>query len=78
MRPMTSAEGDGQAVPRAYKVWVFGSKIAGVLVFAVGLEMVIRASPLWAAVLLVAGAALVLAPVRGPEAWQRFQRTGGS
>jgi hypothetical protein len=58
-------------VPRGYKVWVFGSKLAGVAVFTLGIEMLTRGEPLWAALLLIAGAAVVLAPVRGPRAWRR-------
>jgi len=58
-------------VPRGYKVWVFGSKLAGVAVFTVGIEMVTRGELLWAVALLITGAAIVIAPVRGPRAWRR-------
>ncbi len=64
------AVGPGAAVPRGYKLWVFGSKLAGVGMFTVGIEMLVRAEPLWALLLLLAGAAIVLAPVRGPRAWR--------
>jgi len=50
---------------------VFGSKLAGVGVFAVGVEMIVRGHLAWAALLVVAGAAVVIAPVRGPRAWRR-------
>jgi hypothetical protein len=56
--------------PRGYKVWVFGSKIVGVLIAAIGLEMIIRYHPIWAAGLIALGAIIVLAPVRGPRAWR--------
>lgn len=58
-------------IPTGYKVWVFGSKLAGVLAFAVGIEMLTRAEPLWAAMLLFGGAAIVVAPVRSPDEWGR-------
>ena len=65
-------------VPRAFKLWVFGSKLVGVLVFAVGIEMLTRASWLWAGALLAAGAATVLAPIGSPEEWKdRCRRRGG-
>jgi hypothetical protein len=68
-------DGDDQGrIPTSYKAWVFGGKLAGVLIFAVGIEMLTRGEPLWAALLLLAGAAVVLAPVRSPEGWDR--RTG--
>jgi hypothetical protein len=57
------------AVPAGYKAWVFGSKMAGVVVFAVGIEMLTRGEPLWAGLLLLAGAAVVMAPVRSPDTW---------
>jgi hypothetical protein len=60
-----------EPVPASYKAWVFGSKLVGVLVFAVGIEMLARGEPLWAGLLLLAGAAVVLAPVRSPEGWRR-------
>ena len=64
-------------VPRSYKAWVFGTKLAGVLLFAVGIEMLTRGSLAWAALLLVGGAAIVVAPVRPPEEWSgRFRRSG--
>ena len=63
--------GPGAEVPRAYRLWVFGSKLAGVGVFAVGVEMIVRGHLAWAALLVVAGAAVVIAPVRGPRAWRR-------
>jgi hypothetical protein len=65
---MTEAE-EVSAIPASYKAWVFGSKLAGVLVFAVGIEMMARGEPLWAGLLLLAGAAVVLAPVRSPDRW---------
>lgn len=69
------ATGTGDTeVPTAYKVWVFGSKLVGVLTFAVGIEMLGRGSLAWAAVLLSAGATIVLAPVRPPEGWGRGRR----
>jgi hypothetical protein len=63
--------GPDEPVPRGYKAWVFGSKLAGVAVFTVGIEMLTRGELLWAIALLIAGAAVVLAPVRGPRAWRR-------
>jgi hypothetical protein len=66
--------GEPGRVPTSYKAWVFGSKLAGVLVFAVGIEMLTRGEPLWATLLLLAGAVVVLAPVMSPEKWD--QRTG--
>ena len=65
-----SLEGD-RGVPTSYKAWVFGSKLTGVLAFAVGIEMLVRAEPLWAAMMLFGGAAIVMAPVRSPDAWER-------
>ncbi len=64
---MTAASGID--IPLTYKAWVFGSKLAGVLTFAVGIEMLSRGAIGWAAVLLFAGAAIVVAPVRSPEGW---------
>jgi hypothetical protein len=61
----------GDDVPTTYKLWVFGSKLAGVGVFTVGVEMIVRGHLAWAALLMVAGAAIVVAPVRGPRAWHR-------
>ena len=61
----------GDEVPTTYKLWVFGSKFSGVGLFAVGVEMIIRGHLSWAALLLVAGAAIVIAPVHGPRAWRR-------
>ena len=61
-------------IPRGYKVWVFGSKMVGVLTFAVGIEMLTRASLGWAAVLLFAGAAIVVAPISSPERWGQGPR----
>jgi hypothetical protein len=64
-------------VPSSYKAWVFGTKLAGVLIFAVGIEMLTRGSPAWAALLLVSGAAIVVAPVGSPDEWSgRFRRSG--
>lgn len=66
-----------EEIPGAYKAWVFGSKLAGVLMFAAGIEMLTRGSLAWAGLLLVAGAAVVVAPVRSPEEWKkRFGRRG--
>ena len=62
--------------PRAYKAWVFGTKLGGVVVFAVGLEMLLRGHFLWSAGLLVTSALVVLAPVRGPGAWRAWGRGG--
>jgi hypothetical protein len=68
-------------VPIGYKVWVFGSKLVGILAFAVGIEMLTLHLWLWAAVLLLAGAVIVVAPVRSPEEWiamiGRWSRHGG-
>ena len=61
----------GDEVPTSYKLWVFGSKFAGVGLFAVGVEMIVRGHLAWAALLMVTGAAIVVAPVRGPRAWRR-------
>jgi len=66
---MADREGMG-AVPTGYKVWVFGSKLLGVLVFAVGIEMLARGSLAWAGLLMLAGAAVVVAPVSDPERWK--------
>jgi hypothetical protein len=66
---MMGAEGPSE-VPAGYKAWVFGSKLAGVLVFAAGIEMLARGEPLWAGSLLLLGAAVVLAPVRSPDRWR--------
>ncbi len=64
----------GEDIPTTYKAWVFGSKLAGVLLFAVGIEMLTRGALAWAALLLVAGAAIVVAPVRSPEQWSSRSR----
>ncbi len=61
-------------IPMGYKLWVFGSKIAGVLTFAVGIEMLTRGELAWAGLLLFAGAALVVAPVSGPNKWSERSR----
>ncbi len=62
-------------VPTGYKLWVFGSKIAGVLSFAVGIEMLTMGDLVWAGLLLLVGAAVVVAPVSGPSMWNdRFRR----
>lgn len=63
----------GTDVPTGYKVWVFGSKLAGVLSFAVGIEMLTRGSLGMAALLILAGTAIVVAPVSSPDKWK--QRT---
>ncbi len=72
------AVADPQAVddtPMGYKLWVFGSKIAGVLAFAVGIEMLTRGELAWSGLLLFVGAAVVVAPVSGPDKWkERFRR----
>ena len=61
--------------PMGYKLWVFGSKIAGVLAFAVGIEMLTRGELAWAGLLLFVGAAVVVAPVSAPDRWnERFRR----
>ena len=61
-------------VPMGYKLWVFGSKIAGVLSFAVGIEMLTKGELVWAGLLLLVGAAVVVAPVSGPNNWNdRFR-----
>jgi hypothetical protein len=57
-------------VPTGYKAWIFGSKAAGVLTFAVGIEMLTRGELAWAGLLLLAGAAVVMAPVRSPDGWR--------
>jgi hypothetical protein len=75
--PAPTARAMGEDIPLAYKVWVFGSKMAGVLLFAVGIEALTRGSPGWAGLLLLAGAAVVLAPVRSPDMWsERFRGRG--
>jgi hypothetical protein len=61
-------------IPAGYKAWVFGSKAVGVLTFAVGIEMLTQANLGWAALLLFAGAAVVVAPVSSPEKWKRRTR----
>lgn len=66
---MDGAEGPG-TVPTGYKVWVFGSKLFGVLAFAVGIEMLARGSVAWAGLLMLAGAAVVVAPVGDPARWE--------
>ena len=64
-------------IPTSYKAWVFGSKLVGVLLFAVGIEMLTRGSLAWAALLLVGGTAIVVAPVKSPEEWSgKFRRSG--
>jgi hypothetical protein len=64
-------------IPTSYKAWVFGTKLAGVLLFAVGIEMLTRGALAWAGLLLVGGTAIVVAPVRSPEKWSgRFRRSG--
>jgi hypothetical protein len=67
-------EGVREPVPFSYKAWVFGSKLVGVLVFAVGIEMLARGEPLWAGLLLLVGAVVVLAPVRSPEGWRKIDK----
>ena len=75
--PATADPSMVEEIPLGYKVWVFGSKLAGVLAFAVGIEMLTRGSPGWAGLLLLAGAAAVVAPVSSPREWsQRFDRRG--
>ena len=64
----------GADIPAGYKVWVFGSKLAGVLAFAVGIEMLTRGSLGYAALLLFAGAAIVVAPVSTPDKWRQRTR----
>jgi hypothetical protein len=64
----------GTEISTGYKVWVFGSKLLGVLAFAVGIEMVTRGSMGTAALLLFAGAAIVVAPVSSPERWNERKR----
>ena len=62
-------------IPMGYKLWVFGSKIAGVLTFAVGIEMLTKGELAWAGLLLFVGAAVVVAPVGGPNKWnERFKK----
>ncbi len=63
-----------ETIPVAYKAWVFGSKLMGVLAFAVGIEMLTRGSLAWAGLLMLAGAAVVLAPVSSPERWRERMR----
>lgn len=63
-----------EPVPTGYKVWVFGSKLAGVLVFAVGIEFLTRGDLAWAGLCLLSGAVVVLAPVRSPEEYGRTMR----
>ena len=58
------------AVPTGYKAWVFGSKATGVLTFAVGIELLTRGQVPWALLMLLAGATIVLAPVRSPGRWK--------
>ena len=70
---MTVATTDGD-IPTGYQVWVFGSKMAGVLAFAIGIEMLTRGSMGWAALLLFGGAAIVVAPVSSPERWNKRTR----
>jgi hypothetical protein len=65
------AVGPGEDVPRSYKLWVLGSKLLGIAAFTVGIEMLTRGQAALAASLLLAGAVVVLAPVRGPRAWRR-------
>lgn len=62
---------EGEAIPVGYKAWVFGSKLVGVLVFAVGIEMMARGALVWAGLLLLSGAVIVLVPVSSPDAWER-------
>ena len=62
---------DVDRIPTGYKVWVFGSKLAGVLAFAVGIEMLTRGDLIIASMLLFGGAAIVVAPVRSPDDWGR-------
>jgi hypothetical protein len=64
----------GSAIPTGYKIWVFGSKLAGVLAFAVGIEMLTRGSLVGAALFLFVGSAIVVAPVRSPERWNAKRR----
>jgi hypothetical protein len=61
-------------ITTGYKVWVFGTKLLGVLAFAVGIEMLTRGSMGIAALLLFAGAAIVVAPVSSPERWNERTR----
>jgi hypothetical protein len=63
--------GPGADVPRSYKLWVLSSKLLGIAAFTVGIEMLTRGQAVWAASLLLVGAVVVLAPVRGPRAWRR-------
>ncbi len=66
-----------EEIPPGYKAWVFGSKLVGVLVFAMGIEMLTRGSLGWAGLFLFAGAAVTVAPVSSPSKWrQRFDRRG--
>jgi hypothetical protein len=67
-RDVGSVHGDG--IPTAYKVWVFGSKLLGIALFAVGIEMLTRGALAWAGLLMVGGAGLVILPVRPPEEWE--------
>ena len=61
-------QGDG--IPTAYKIWVFGSKLLGIALFAVGIEMLTKGALAWAGLLMVGGAGLVILPVRSPEEWE--------
>ncbi len=58
------------ALPTGYKLWVFGSKLVGVLIFAIGIELLTRGQLAWAGLLLLVGAVVVLAPVRSPDKWR--------
>jgi hypothetical protein len=72
--PSTVDPGITDDVPAGYKAWAFGSKAAGVLVFAVGIEMLTRGSIPLAGLLLIAGAAVVLVPASSPDRWgKRFK-----
>ena len=72
---VSGGEPDGTAtmddIPTSYKVWVFGSKLVGIGLFAVGIEMLIQGALLWAGLLLVGGAAVTLWPVGSPDGWDR-------
>ncbi|UCC92657.1 MAG: hypothetical protein JSW25_08330 [Thermoplasmata archaeon] len=67
-------DGPANEISTGYKAWVFGSKLVGVLTFAVGIEMLARGSLGWAALLLFAGAAIVVAPISSPERWNERTR----